>query len=144
MFARLLAFALLMPTVAAAQPEPANAEEVVRQVMSPFCPGKVLSDCPSPRAAEWRIDVHQWASEGVPAPEIIERLQTRAPDFDLLRRPPPRETGALPIAAFALASLVLIWAARRLLSRDDSSDEADAARTLYDERLDEELARLGD
>ena len=144
MSVRVVALAVLLPAVAAAQPEPANAEQVVRQVMSPFCPGKVLSDCPSPRAAEWRVDVHRWASEGVPAPAIIDRLQARTPAFDLRRRPPPRETSAVPIAAFAMASLVLLWAARRLVRRGSSAGEAIEAPSSYDERLDEELARLGD
>jgi len=121
------------------------AGELVDQVMSPFCPGKVLSDCPSPQAAEWRVDVHRWAEEGASESEIVERLQARVPGFDLARRAPPESTGMLPIGAFVAASLFLLWAARRLVRRQGRAPaSAPTKADGYDERLDEELARLAD
>lgn len=130
--------------LAVAQDHPV-AGELVDQVMSPFCPGKVLSDCPSPQAAEWRVDVHRWAEEGASESEIMERLQARVPGFELARKAPPESTGFLPIGAFLVASFVLFWAARRLVRRRDSGSSAEPANADgYDERLDEELARLAD
>jgi len=113
--------------------------------MSPFCPAKVLSHCPSPQAAEWRVEVHRWAEEGASEAEIMERLQARVPGFDLARRAPPKSTGLLPIGAFLAASLFLLWAARRLVQRRSEAPTGETPRgDGYDERLDEELARLAD
>ena len=77
MLARLVALAfVLAPALAGAQ-DARLAEDVVHHVMSPFCPGKVLAECPSAQAAEWRVDVHRWAAEGVGEATIRARLQGR-------------------------------------------------------------------
>jgi len=45
------------------------------QIMSPFCPGRTLSDCPSPNAAEQRDRIHSWLAAGVSETEIKARLE---------------------------------------------------------------------
>ncbi len=141
-----LLLSLWASTSAAVAQERSVAGDVVDHVMSPFCPGKVLSECPSPQAAEWRVDVHRWAEEGVSESEIVSRLQARVPTFDLTRRAPPESTGLVPIGAFLIASLVLVWAARRLVRRRSAAPSTDERKRTdpYDERLDEELSRLAD
>jgi cytochrome c-type biogenesis protein CcmH/NrfF len=140
-----LVLSLLASSSLVVAQEGSVAKDVVDHVMSPFCPGKVLSDCPSPQAAEWRVDVHRWAEEGASESEIMSRLQARVPTFDLARKPPPESTGMVPIAAFLAASLVLAWAIRRLVRRSGAgAAPQQRAADQYDERLDEELARLTD
>ena len=139
----LLLSLLSTPHLASAQ-ERSVAGDMVHQVMSPFCPGKVLSDCPSPQAAEWRVEMHRWADEGANEAEIMSRLQARAPGFDLIRRPAPESTDAVPIAAFIAASIVLLFAVRRLVRRSRPGSFDDEESADYDERLDDELARLAD
>jgi len=143
--ARLVALAfVLAPALAGAQ-DARLAEDVVHHVMSPFCPGKVLAECPSAQAAEWRVDVHRWAAEGVGEATIRARLQARVPGFDLDRHREPEALDGVPVGAFALASLVLLGAARRFVRRRPTSPSTpDDPQDPYDERLDQELARLAD
>ena len=118
---------------------------ITRQTRSPFCPGRTLDDCPSPRAEEWRMDIREWTDEGVPSEEIQRRLQERVPGFQLW---PSESLGAwlLPLA-IGLGALPLIFIVRRWRKREPDVAETDAAtdaasRDALDERLDDELARL--
>ncbi|MGD8316528.1 MAG: cytochrome c-type biogenesis protein CcmH [Myxococcales bacterium] len=123
--------------------ESRQVQEIVRNTASPFCPGKTLDSCPSPRAAEWRRDVHEWVEEGVPEPEIRERLQARVPGFEL-SIPPVKWGWLIPVLALALSTSWFIVMARRFRSRGRSpqpSPEPDQQDAL-DARLDQELAQL--
>lgn len=123
--------------------ESRQVQEIVRNTASPFCPGKTLDSCPSPRAAEWRRDVHEWVEEGVPEPEIRERLQARVPGFEL-SIPPVKWGWLIPVLALALSTSWFIVMARRFRSRGRSpqpSPESDQQDAL-DARLDQELAQL--
>jgi cytochrome c-type biogenesis protein CcmH/NrfF len=119
-----------------------QVQGIIRTTNSPFCPGKTLDSCPSPRAAQWRRDVNEWVTEGVPEPEIRDRLQARVPSFDL--SPAPVKSGwVIPIIAILLSTLWLIIVVRAIKapapphrSRRPTKDAS------LDARLDEELARL--
>ncbi|HJL00663.1 MAG TPA: cytochrome c-type biogenesis protein CcmH [Polyangiaceae bacterium LLY-WYZ-15_(1-7)] len=125
-----------------------RAVSLSRRTMSPFCPGRTLDDCPSSGASRWRQDIRRWVDEGASDATIYARLEERAPEgFDLEGRPTKTHEWLFAGAAFALASLVLVLAARKLVRRREEEGpepgppgEADDA---LDERLDEELARLG-
>lgn len=123
--------------------ESRQVQDIVRNTASPFCPGKTLDSCPSPRAAEWRRDVHQWVEEGVPEPQIRERLQARVPDFDL-SIPPVKWGWLIPVLALALSTLWFVVMARRFRSRSHSRQSRLEPRTRdeLDARLDQELAQL--
>jgi cytochrome c-type biogenesis protein CcmH/NrfF len=122
-----------------------QVQQVIRTTASPFCPGKTLDSCPSPKAAEWRQDIHEWASSGVPADEIRDRLQERVPGMDLGIRS-ARWSGVIPVLALLLSTVMMWLVARRMLRRRASSPQRrdSKPRDLLDERLDEELARLGE
>jgi cytochrome c-type biogenesis protein CcmH/NrfF len=120
-----------------------------RTIMSPFCPGKTIDSCPSPRAQAWREEIRGWLAEGASAEEITARLQARAPGFDLSGRPGAGWDWALPVGAMALATLWLLLYLRRLRTgeagpRRESHTTASRPKRLeaLDARLDEELARL--
>ena len=59
-----------------------RAQQLAGATMSPFCPGKTIDACPSPRAGAWRADLRRWTAEGVDSAEIRRRLQARVPGFD--------------------------------------------------------------
>ena len=118
-----------------------RAVRIERSLMSPFCPGKTLHGCPSPRAGEWRADIRRWIGEGVSDAAIFERLQSRVPDFDLTGRPAGTADWAIPTGAAAFATFVLIAVARRWRPRGEE-DSPETTSDEYDDRLDEELARL--
>jgi cytochrome c-type biogenesis protein CcmH/NrfF len=123
--------------------ESRQVQSIVRNTASPFCPGKTLDSCPSPKAAEWRQDIHDWVAEGVPEPEIRKRLQERVPEFDL-SIPPVKWGWVIPAAAAALSTLWLIVMARRFRARVGARSKSAPALQGddLDARLEEELARL--
>lgn len=123
--------------------ESRQAQVIVRNTASPFCPGKTLDSCPSPKAAEWRQDVHQWVAQGVPQDEIRDRLQARVPGFDL-SIPPVKWGWVIPVLALALSTLWFVVMARRVRRGKGSRRPASAPERedSLDARLDQELAQL--
>jgi cytochrome c-type biogenesis protein CcmH/NrfF len=126
-----------------APPEGRQVQTIVRNTLSPFCPGKTLDSCPSPKAGEWRRDIRAWVAAGVPEPEIRARLQERVPDFDL-RIPPVKSGWVIPVVAVVLSTLWLIIMALKFRRRGSSKRRGEARQwePSLDARLDEELARL--
>ena len=118
-------------------------QAIVRNTASPFCPGKTLNSCPSPKAGEWRRDIREWVVDGVPEPEIRDRLQARVPGFDL-SIPPVKSGWVIPVIAVALSTLWFVVMARRFTRRRASSPPAQTPTQALalDARLDEELARF--
>jgi cytochrome c-type biogenesis protein CcmH/NrfF len=118
-------------------------QAIMRNTASPFCPGKTLDSCPSPKAGDWRRDIREWVAAGVPEPEIRTRLQARVPDFDL-SIPPVKSGWVIPVIAVALSTWWLIGMARRFKRSGAPGRQVEArSHDLASEtRLDEELARL--
>ncbi|MEM8608376.1 MAG: cytochrome c-type biogenesis protein CcmH [Myxococcota bacterium] len=117
-----------------------TVQSIVRTTNSPFCPGKTLDSCPSPRAAEWRRDIHEWVEAEVPPNEIRDRLQERVPEFDL--SPKPLAFGwTIPLAAVVISTLWFVVMSRRR-RRPASPAQPFDADPSFDARLDEELAQL--
>jgi len=123
--------------------ESRQVQAIIRNTASPFCPGKTLDTCPSPKAGEWRRDIRAWVGAGVPEPEIRSRLQARVPDFDL-SIPAVKFGWVIPVIAVALSTWWLVAMARRFRGRSASRRNIDAQNRDFalDVRLDEELARL--
>ena len=123
--------------------ESRQVQAIVRNTASPFCPGKTLDSCPSPKAGEWRRDIRGWVQEGVPETEIRDRLQERVPGFDL-SIPPVRSGWAIPLIAVALSTWWLVAMARRFRGRRAQQTHITQTRFTdeLDARLDDELARL--
>jgi cytochrome c-type biogenesis protein CcmH/NrfF len=120
-----------------------QVQSIVRNTASPFCPGKTLNSCPSPKAGEWRREIRAWVGEGVPEPEIRDRLQARVPGFDL-SIPPVKSGWVIPVVAVALSTFWLVVMARRFRRRSASTRRVAAPSEGHDldARLDEELAAL--
>lgn len=149
----MLAWSLLPPAGALAQTEAettvdqdARARRISGQLMSPFCPGRTLNECPSPSAAEWRDDIREWVGQGVSAPEIRQRLEERAPGTNLTGDPGAGSAISpllwIALAALAIPAAILLPFARKRRGRREGGDEPpddDAQRDDLDDRLDREL-----
>jgi len=139
---------LFLSACAGVPAEEASGEErevqvIVRNTASPFCPGKTLDSCPSPKAGEWRREIREWVSEGVPESAIRDRLQARVPGFDL-NIPPVKSGWVIPLIALALSTGWFIAMARRFRRRGGPKQRVGALAQDHglDARLDEELAAL--
>ncbi len=51
-----------------------NAQSIFTSVMSPYCPGKLLSDCPSAKASELKKTIREELSKGLSKEEVITKL----------------------------------------------------------------------
>ncbi len=95
------------------------ATEIAGEIMSPYCDGVTLHDCPSPAAAELRNQIERWAQQGWTKPRIIAELENRF--GERIHAAPRSSEGvaawALPVAAalvglVGLAILVARWTPR--------------------------------
>ncbi len=127
-----------------------RALSIARRTMSPFCPGATVDGCTSPRAAEWRRDIRGWVDEGLSDAEIQSRLQARAPEFNLSGLPSEQDW-TFPFSATLVASVILFFAARRLVRRRQESGESvanesagESSEDELDARLDAELERFAE
>jgi cytochrome c-type biogenesis protein CcmH/NrfF len=119
-----------------------QAQSIVRTTNSPFCPGKSLDSCPSPRASEWRQDINEWVADGVAENEIRDRLQERVPGFDLSVAP-VKSGWIIPAIAVLLSTVWLLLVGRALTApAPPRRSRPPTDRASLDARLDEELARL--
>jgi cytochrome c-type biogenesis protein CcmH/NrfF len=104
-----VALLLLAPPAAAGPEDVAN--DIASKVMSPFCPGVTLHDCPSAEAQDLRDRIERWARQGLSEDQILDSLEA---NYGVaIRSTPPAGDGgwvawALPGTALALG-LVLGW-----------------------------------
>lgn len=99
-----LLVALAAPAAASDHTPEDVAAEVSGSVMSPFCPGVTLHDCPSAEADKWRRRIAAWARSGMSKRQIIDRLETQ---FDpSIRAVPP--AGGSGLAAWLLPAVVVV------------------------------------
>jgi cytochrome c-type biogenesis protein CcmH len=93
-FARAVFLALLLAPIAVhadTAPDPKienEAQQIFGQVMSPFCPGRLLADCPSSQAGELRDDIRAKLASGEPSEQILDGIY--AVYKDDIRAVPPR------------------------------------------------------
>ena len=138
--AGLLVLAAATPALAA--PEDL-ANEVASQVMSPYCDGVTLHDCPSRAALELRTQIEDWARDGWTKAQIMDELERQ---FGQRIHATPQETegvaawalpGAALLAGLAVAGFFAArWTRRRSSEQPASVDPGDHAR------IERELAAL--
>ena len=141
----LIVLALASPAVAAPQDV---ANDISQNIMSPFCPGVTLHDCPTDSAVALRDRITGWAEEGLSRSEIMDRL---VEDYgETIRAQPPRSGSGLvawllPALAALLASGVAWKLLRRWAHRPDEATGYGRAVNITDadrSRLDAELDKL--
>lgn len=136
---------VLLAAPAAAAPEDV-ANDISLEIMSPFCDGVTLHDCPSQEAQTLRARIQEWAARGRSKGEIINRLER---EFGPAIRAAPEAEGSgflawLPpvvvlIAGAATALLVVrSWSRRRVPTAAVNVTMSSEEKS----RLDYELAAL--
>ena len=97
-----------------------RAHSMAREVMSPFCPGRTLADCPSPDAAALRGQIRTMLEDGVSEEQV--RTQLREQYGDVVVGVPRSAVGwVLPGVLLALGVGVLIYALRRLSASPETA-----------------------
>ena len=91
-----------------------EANELARDLMSPFCPGRTLADCGSPDAAVVREEIRKALGAGESPESVRARIETRVGDR-VVGVPRERTGWLLPIAALVAGAGVLALVIRRAL-----------------------------
>ena len=139
-----IAWLLLLVPVAASAAEPEDvANRISNDVMSPYCPGVTLHDCPSDAAVQLRDRILGWAEEGWSRQRILDRLEAEY-GTSILSSPPASGIGLgawiAPLIAVA-AGLAIAWVvATRWSRRKPSEAPAAAPSAAQRSRLEAELA----
>lgn len=127
-----------------------EAGELFHRVMSPYCPGRLLADCPSPDAGELRQKIKLRIANGE-RPADIERELYRTFGSDLRTMP---DTKGFGMSAWLLPPLVLftatgagLWAvarAHRRRSVEPAPITANTAPISDDmlDRIDDQLSEI--
>ena len=92
---------------------------LAHDLMSPFCPGRTLAQCPSPQADELRVWILTQEAAGATRAEVESMLIERFGE-EILAAPLARgvrgfSAYAVPVAAFVLGGGFVAFALRRLL-----------------------------
>ena len=142
--ALLVGGALLVSTAAVSNAAPEDdlersrsAHRLATELMSPFCPGRTLSDCPSPNAAAVREEIRAWIDAGEQPDVIRARLEARFGER-VIGVPRTAWGWGLPIAALVLGLGILAYGLRRLLA-DAGADSGDPIDPALEAELRREL-----
>ena len=123
---------------AAADDDPvAWGYSMAHELMSPFCPGRTLSQCPSPQAGELRQWIILQAAAGATREEVEAQLLARFGD-EILQAPRAEGWGAsayaIPIVFFLAAGGLVALLLKRLV-RSQGSAPAPAPNAPFDSEL---------
>ncbi len=135
--AAILLLAVASNVAAATEMEEARtAYSISRDLMSPFCPGRTLADCPSPDAAAVRVEILERIRAGVPPETVRHDLERRF--GETVKGIPKSFVGWLvPILVLAGGAVVLVLSLRRL-SRAGSRGAIPAGQEEIERQLREE------
>jgi cytochrome c-type biogenesis protein CcmH/NrfF len=123
-----------------------RAQKLADDLKSPFCPGKTLKTCTSPRAAKLRREIQDMVKSGMSDPDIISQLKSvhDRDDFSVTNPDQPFYTIFLPFIPFVILTVAMLFMIRRwqrghtVGSSNDvegTSDDNEASRTALRARL---------
>lgn len=145
-----LVLVIAVAAVPAANAAPQDvANDISANIMSPFCPGVTLHDCPSDSAVALRDRITEMAREGWTRDQIMTELER---EYGPSIRAVPAASGG-GLVAWLLPALALLaagataWLLLRRWVRTPAAATAPAARTdgltgADRDRLETELAKL--
>ena len=140
----LMTLGVALVAVAASADEKGWGYELGNELMSPFCPGRALSECPSPNAS----DLRQWILDQEAAGRSREEVEAQLYERwgDQLRQAPKMEgVGLIAYAVPAGATLAGAAVVAFFLRRRRGEELAPAApEPLAPAQADPELERLID
>src|SRR5262245_47420006 len=96
-----------------------TAHELARDLMSPYCPGRTLAECPSPDALAVREEIRTALRNGESPDAIRTRIEARFGD-QVVGVPREKMGWALPILALAAGAMVLVFVLRRAVRGAES------------------------
>jgi cytochrome c-type biogenesis protein CcmH/NrfF len=136
-------FVILAATPALAAPEDV-ANDIASQVVSPYCPGVTLHDCPSAAAVELRTKIQTWLEDGMSKQAVLDRLESEY-GTTINAAPAAEGTGLfaylLPIAAVVAGLGLIVFLTRRWTRGNDDESPAPPALSREERnRLDSELS----
>ena len=116
----ILALAAFAAPAASDEPSTRWAYDLANELLSPFCPGRSLADCPSPDAASLRMWIIVQAAGGRTRADVEEELYARY--GETIRAKPKVEgfgAGAylIPIGVFAAGGGLVGWFLHRATKR---------------------------
>jgi cytochrome c-type biogenesis protein CcmH/NrfF len=129
---RRIAPVLVMVSLFASACMPANdpetvrarqANELSRNLMSPFCPGRTLADCGSPDAAVVRDEIRASLRAGESPDAIQKRIETRFGEH-VIGVPQQGIGWALPISVLLIGALLAGIALLRMVQRPRATQPA--------------------
>ena len=149
------ALLLLLLSLAWALPAPGADEksgwgyQLSKEVMSPYCRGRALSDCPSPQAGELREWIVEQENAGLSRSEVEQEL-FRVFGDQLLQAPRAEGMGLvaylIPVLVFAAGGALVVFFLRRQRSATVDGERAPAPDAPHDPDLEqlveEELRRI--
>lgn len=116
----ILALGVCASVASAIEGAPPWSYAMAHELMSPFCPGRTLAECPSPQATDLRFWILTQAAAGASEAEVRSMLSARWGDV-LLAAPRAEGWGlsayVIPIAFFVLGGPVVVLMIRRLVRR---------------------------
>jgi cytochrome c-type biogenesis protein CcmH/NrfF len=117
--------------------------EIAHELMSPYCPGRTLAECPSSQADTLRMWLHVQEASGRPVEEVKAELVERFGE-KILSAPRPEGFGlaayVVPVLAFLVGGM-LVWAFLRKQTREAAARPPPAAAAGP---IDPDLERLID
>lgn len=145
LIAILVATAAIIPALPAHAAPEDLATSIAREIMSPFCPGVTLHDCPSAQADELRAEIVDWARNGWSRDRIMARLVSEYGE-DVRALPPAEGSGLfawlLPLLAVSVGGVIAWFLPRRWTARRVQQKSSPNPTSQEQRRLDAELDAL--
>lgn len=138
----LLAFGVVLALSATSAAEKGGwSYQIPKEMMSPYCPGRALSDCPSPQAADLREWIVEQEKAGL-SREQVEQELLRVFGDQLLQAPRAEGVGLMAYVFPALAFLAGGALVFMFLRRQRAATVGPKPGSATPEPLDPELEQL--
>ena len=136
---------LLLAASASGSAEETWGYDLADSLMSPYCPGRALPECPSPKAAQLREWILEQAKDGRSRADVETEIYARF--GDRIRQAPKAEGVGLvsyvvPVLVFLVGGLIVVIFLRR--AHSGRPEVASAAVPTTSTARDEDLERLLD
>ena len=144
-----LGLVLLLASPALAETPEEAATRLSGEIMSPFCPGSTLHDCPSTKSMELREQIEGWVTAGWSDGQVFAELESQ---FGPGLRAVPRGSNGLwvwllPALALGAGGALAVGVSRRWTSEGTTGPSAGSTASMSlreEQRLHAELQTLKD